>query len=364
MKSYIWQNKNWPNFTWDENKIAPLEQKVINKDGFLQGVLSTFSDDYIQKHGAKIIAKEIERSWKIEGEHLDELSVYSSVCRKLNIEDQIKAKKTSHIEKIVDVTIDAIRNINKTLDKNRIFNWHEKMFPLGLSQGKSINIGEYRKLPIDVISGEMGKEEIIYTALEADKVEDEMELFFKWVNSSKRYSPFLTSAIAHLWFVTIHPFEDGNGRIARAISDFILYKNRKIENSFYAVSSQIKLEQRDYYKELNKAQTSSNLDITFWLFWYLNCVNNAIDKVTDEVKETLKKEQFFIKLNSIKLNKRQRKMIEKIMDNWAGNINTTKWAKICKCSQDTATRDLNDLIDKGLFKKNSKGPRTNYELIY
>ena len=364
MSKYIWQCKDWPNSKWDKKLIHSIDENDINNDGFLKGLLSTFESDYIKKHNAKMIAKEIERSWKIEGEHLEKLSIYSSVCRKFNIEEQIKRKKSSYIDGIVDITIDAINNKNKFLDKERLCNWHSLMFPTSISQGKVIKSGEYRSDPIDIIAGEMGKEKVIFSALPSSSLEKDMNIFLKWLNEDFSTSNFVKSAIAHLWFATIHPFEDGNGRLARVISDLVLYQNRESGYSFYSMSSQIKSEQREYYKEINIAQTNGLLDITQWICWYLNCINNSINNVINKVNETKKIEKFFLNLNSISLNQRQTKMIDKIIYDWSGNVNTSKWAKICSCSQDTATRDLNDLINKGIFKKNSNGPHTNYELVY
>ncbi len=364
MSRYIWENQDWPKFFWDENKIIPLEQKIINNEGFLKGLISSLETDYIQNHSAKMFAKEIERSWRIEGEKLEELSVYSSVCRKLNIESQVKKKESSHIDGIVDVSIDAIMNDDKKLYKERLFKWHSQMFSNKISEGTFIICGGYREDSIDVVSGELGKEIILYTAVPAEIVDSEMFKFFNWINNDYLFSNFVKSAIAHLWFLTIHPFEDGNGRLARVISDFVLYQNRNINYSFYSISSEIRLEQKNYYKELNKAQTADNLDITNWLIWYLECINNSINNIISEINHTIKINKFYSKINSLKLNKRQKKMIDKILNDFKGNINTSKWAKICNCSQDTATRDLKDLIEKGIFKINIKGPKTNYEIIF
>lgn len=364
MKEYIWNLEDWPNFYWDNNIIAKLQQLVISNDGYLKGLISTFEPDFIERQSAKIIATEIERSWKIEGEHLEALSVYSSVCRKLNIENQINRKLNSHLDGIVDVTIDAIRSDNKILDKDRLFNWHRKMFPTNVSQGSLIESGKYRDFPIDVVSGEMGKEKILYTAIDAKRINYEMNNLLEWINSKFSFSNYVKSAISHLWFLTIHPFEDGNGRLARAISDFVIYQNSNDIFSFYSISYQIKLEQKMYYEKLNKAQTNNSLDITDWISWYLNCINNSINQVITEINKTIKIEKFYRKINQLKINKRQKKMIDKIMDDFKGNITTVKWAKICNCSQDTATRDINDLIKKNILKKNAKGPHTNYELIF
>jgi Fic family protein len=363
MKDYIWGNKEWPNFYWDRSVISLKDNEVFYNEGFLKGVLSSFEKEYMLKHHAKIISTEIEKSWKIEDENLDKLTVYSSVCRKLNIEDAINRKHSSHIDGIVEITLDAIDGEIKTLDSSRLFDWNSKMFPNSKSGGLPIKKGQYRENPIDVIAGEYGKEKVVYTAVPNESTDGEMEKFFSFVNNDMDYSKFVKSAIAHLWFATIHPFEDGNGRLARAISDFVLYQNNK-GYSFYSISAQIKLEQKEYYREINKAQTNSCLDITEWIIWYLDCLNRSIIKVTDNVNITIKNEKFFRKANSYSLNKNQLFMIGKIIDERRGKITTKKWAKICSCSHDTATRDLNDLIKKGLFKKISAGPNTSYELIY
>ncbi|MBK5201863.1 MAG: Fic family protein, partial [Spirochaetaceae bacterium] len=191
----------------------------------------------------------------------------------------------------------------------------------------------------------------------------EMDKFFSFINHNNDYSKFVKSAIAHLWFVTIHPFEDGNGRLARTISDFVLYQKNK-GYSFYSISAQIQLEQKDYYVSLNKAQTNDSLDITEWIVWYLNCLNKAILKASENIKFTIRKEKFFKIVNASSLNDRQLKMIKKLTEDWNGKITSKKWSKICVCSVDTSTRDLNDLIKKGMFKKNSSGPNTSYELLY
>ncbi|MGH4038483.1 MAG: Fic family protein [Sphaerochaeta sp.] len=363
MNEYIWQNDKWPNFYWNEKEIATLENEVFYKEGFLKGLLSTFEDDYLKKHQAQTITNEIERSWKIESENLDQISVYSSVCRKMNIEEQVKRQPTSHIDGIVDITLDALNNTDE-LTESRLLGWHSKMFPTSTSGGHKILRGQFRKSPVDVVKGEYGKEVVVFSAINFNEIDTEMQMFFKWINKKQDFSKFTKSAIAHLWFATIHPFEDGNGRLARAISDFVLYQSSKNNYSFYSISSELKIEQRSYYEELNRVQTSDSLDITDWLKWYLKCLNNTIEKTTAIINNTVIKEKYMRRAKSLKLNARQSKMLNKITGNWTGKITTAKWSNICSCSQDTSNRDINDLIKKGLMKKIFNGPHTHYEIVY
>lgn len=362
MNMYIWQRKDWPCFSWNTQKLLPLLEEIAHAEGRLQGYVETLDPRIAKDQQALAITQEIEKSWSIEGEKLDELMVYSSVCRRLQIEDNIPHPTSGdHIEGIVDVMMDIVENAAMPLTEQRLFAWHRNFFPTGYSGELVIQTGAYRKKPMEIVKGPLGKTKVIFEAPEAKDVPSEMAAFMQWLNTdNEELSIKLKSAIAHLWFVTIHPFEDGNGRCARAISDYVLSKDSSVTR-LYSLSVYVKRHQKQYYDELNKAQTG-NLEITSWLVWYLGCLLESIDSVLSTVDKTIRMAKFFEKANSLHLNSRQEQILVKLAGDWKGPMTTSKWAKICTCSQDTASRDIKALIDKGLLKKVSSGPATHYEL--
>jgi Fic family protein len=270
-----------------------------------------------------------------------------------------------NVDGIVDLLIDATKNFEQALSNERLFSWHRSLFPTGESGLYKIISGNWRDDstgPMQVVSGAIGKEKVHYQAPPANKVEKEMKLFLEWFNQEQEMDIVLKAAIAHLWFITIHPFEDGNGRIARAIADMLLARSDEQSYRFYSMSTQIRKERNDYYAILESTQRET-LDITKWIEWFLNCLLNAIDNSEKLLEKIIFKHSFWLRFAAVNINSRQRKILNLLVEDFEGVLNTTKWAKITKCSQDTALRDIQDLIDKGILAKSSKGGRsTNYEL--
>ncbi len=311
----------------------------------------------------EILTQEIIKSTEIEGEILDREQVRSSVARRLGLDVSGLVYSERHVDGIVDLMIDATRNYDKDLNKERLFSWHSALFPSGRSGMYRILAGQWRDDstgPMQVVSGALGKEKVHFQAPAAAQVENEMRLFLDWFNLEQKTDLLLKAAIAHLWFVTIHPFEDGNGRIARALSDMLLARSDEQSYRFYSMSTQIRKERNSYYDMLEKTQKGS-LDITNWLEWFLNALLHSIENSENVLEKIINKHYFWVKYARININGRQRKILNLLMDDFDVVLNTTKWAKIGKCSQDTALRDIQDLIEKEILVKSNQGGRsTNY----
>lgn len=306
---------------------------------------------------------DVVKSSEIEGEQLNYDQVRSSIARRLGIFNAGLIPSNRNIEGVVDMMLDATQNYTDPLTNERLFGWHAALFPTGYSGLYQIEVGRYRKGEMQVVSGAMGKEKIHYEALSAKDIEAEMNKFLAWINSDNSLDPVVKSAIAHFWFVIIHPFDDGNGRIARAISDMLLARAEKSTERFYSMSSQILIERKRYYEILQKVQHSAG-DITDWLVWFLKCLQNSLLQTSVTIQNILLKAAFWKIYESTEINERQRHMLNKLLDGFDGKLKTSKWAKIVKCSQDTALRDIRDLIEKGILQQEKEGGRsTNYELI-
>lgn len=362
---YLYNNKNWPIFEWNSEKLLPLLSYVRNRQGKLIGKMGALGFELRNEANLEILTLEILKSTEIEGEFLDKEQVRSSIARRLGLDISGLVYSERNVDGIVDLMIDATKNFDKELNKDRLFSWHAALFPTGQSGMYKIITGNWRDDstgPMQVVSGALGKEKIHYQALPASQIEDEMKIFLDWFNFEQNTDLVLKAAIAHLWFVTIHPFEDGNGRISRALSDMLLARSDEQSYRFYSMSTQIRKERNIYYDILEKSQ-KSNLDITNWLEWFLNSLLHAIENSEQLLKKIIYKHSFWITNSKVNINDRQRKVINMLMDDFEGVLNTTKWAKIGKCSQDTALRDIQDLIDKEIMVKKEQGGRsTNYEL--
>lgn len=362
---YLYHNPNWPLFEWNSEKFLPLLSNVRNRQGKLIGKMGTLGFDLRNEANLEILTQEIIKSTEIEGEILEKGQVRSSIARKLGLDISGLVYSERHVDGIVDLMIDATKNFDKELNKERLFSWHSALFPTGESGMYKITAGHWRddsKGPMRVVSGAIGKEKVHFQAPPASVIENEMRLFFDWFNLEQTTDLVLRAAIAHLWFVTIHPFEDGNGRIGRAISDMLLARSDEQSYRFYSLSSQIRKERNAYYDLLEKTQRGS-LDITKWIEWFLNCLLHAIEHSEIVLEKIINKHAFWIKNAGINLNDRQRKILNMLMDDFQGVLNTTKWSKIGKCSQDTALRDIQDLIEKDILIKTEQGGRsTNYML--
>jgi Fic family protein len=311
------------------------------------------------------LTEEVRKSSEIEGERLDYGEVRSSLARRLGIEIKRLAPPNRHVDGIVEMTLDAVRNYAEPLTAERLFLWHASLFPLGRSGLRSITVGAWRTDsdgPMLVVSGSAGVEKVHFRAPEADRLNDEIAAFLAWFNSPWQHDPVLRAAVAHLWFVTVHPFDDGNGRIARAIADLALAAAENSPQRCYSMSSQIQKEQRSYYAVLEQTQKGS-LDITEWLRWFLECLMRAVDSAESVIGEVLRKASFWNSVEKSQLNERQQRVLSKVLDGMEGKLTTARWARMAKCSHDTALRDIQSLISIGVLTQYPTGGRsTSYSL--
>lgn len=363
---YIYQNSSWPNFTWENDRLIPLLSKVRNLQGKIVGKMEAIGFNLRNEAVLETLTLDVVKSTEIEGEILNLDQVRSSVARRLGLEIGALGSSDRNIDGIVDLIIDATRNCMDPISAERLFGWHSSLFPGGRSGLYKISVGSWRldsTGPMQVVSGAMGKERVHYQAPDSSILPKEMDVFMDWFNRDNNIEPVIKAAVAHLWFVTLHPFEDGNGRIGRALTDLLLARADGSTQRFYSMSSQIRIERRSYYDILERTQ-KGGLDITDWLFWFLNCLLDALVSSDTILAKVLIKAQFWeIHIATI-LNERQRQMINKLLDGFDGKLTSSKWAKISKCSQDTAIRDIQDLISKSILKKEASGGRsTNYELF-
>ncbi len=364
-KIYIYQQDNWPNFTWNIKELSYLLSEVRNKQGRLIGKMEALGFDLQNEAFLEILTSDILKTNEIEGILLNKDEVRSSVAHRLGINIGGLLPANRNIEGIVDMMFDATKNFNKPLTKKRLFDWHFALFPFGRSGMYEIITGNWRDDstgPMQVVSGAMGKEKVHYQAPPANIIEKEMAFFINWFNEDTNIDLVLKAGIAHLWFVTLHPFEDGNGRITRALTDMLLARSDGLPQRFYSMSSQIQNERKMYYEILEKTQKGT-LDITEWLHWFLKTLEKAIVSSEKTLALVIRKHKFWT-INGTKIkNERQKKILNKLLDGFTGNLTSSKWAKITKCSQDTALRDIQDLIDKGILVKSATGGRsTKYEL--
>lgn len=360
---YIWEYSDWPDFFYNEKEIAPILEECHIEQGKLLSRMEILRISEKEEKILSTITNDVIKSSEIEGYILNKEQVRSSIARRLSIQTSGLVNSDRSVDAVVEMMLDATRNYEQLLTEERLFAWHACLFPTGYSGMYKIDVGKYRKNPMQVVSGGIGLEKVHYEAPNPEQVSFEMQKFLEWVNSD--FSDGLVkSAIAHLWFVTIHPFDDGNGRIARTISDMLLCRSDRSSLRFYSMSTQIMNEKNDYYSILERTQ-KGNLDITEWIKWFLNCVLKAIKLSFNQTCSILKKYTYLKSIENVSLNERQRLMIEKILDaSWYGVLNTSKWAKIAKCSTDTALRDISDLIEKGILEKEatSGGRSTNYKI--
>ncbi len=362
MAKYIYEYDNWPEFTWDDKKIGGIIGKVRHLQGKIFGQMGALGFSIKEETILSTLTLDVLKSSEIEGEFLNYEQVRSSIAKRLGIENAGIVHVDRNVEGVVEMMLDATQNYDKILDQERIFGWHATLFSSGWSGIHRIDTGCYRDGEMQVVSGPMGKEKIHFQAPSPNEVKKEMDLFLDWFNKETEIDEVLKAAIAHFWFIIIHPFDDGNGRIARAISDMLLARSEKSTQRFYSLSNQILSEEKKYYEVLQKVQHSSG-DITDWLDWFLNCLFRALENTDETLKCIYKKADFWDKNKETVLNNRQRIMLNKMFDEFEGKLRSSKWAKITKCSTDTALRDIKDLIEKGILRQEDSGGRsTNYEL--
>jgi len=365
MKLYIHQKDNWPNFTWRNEAFLNQLSEARNLQGRLIGKMETLGFDLRNEALLETLALDVLKSTEIEGEILNPNQVRSSIARRLGMELAGSVDSDRNVDGMVEMMIDATNNCFKPLTSDRLFDWHAALFPMGRSGIFKIIVADWRKDlngPMQVVSGSAGKENIHFQAPDAFLIDTEMNRFLKWFNENGEIDLVIKAAIAHLWFITIHPFQDGNGRITRALTDMLLAQSDKSSQRFYSMSAQIRIERKQYYEILEKVQ-KGELDITEWIEWFLNCLINALKSTDILLTKVLFKGDFWNKHSKTIINERQKKLINKLLDGFEGKLTSIKYAKISKCSKDTAIRDINDLIDKEILQKEAAGGRsTNYEL--
>jgi len=359
-KNAIHSRKNWTAFSWNENAVTPLLNEVIRLQGKICGLMLAMG--FSQKTEAMLntLTLDVLKSSEIEGERLSYEQVRSSIARRLGIDVANSVKSSRAIDGVVEMMLDATQNFKKALTEKRLFDWHRVLF--ASEYFPAISVGKYRTEEMQIVSGRMGHLNIHYEAPEPERLSEEMALFLKWLNEENEPNYVLKSATAHFWFVTIHPFEDGNGRIARAISDMMLARSDNSSQRFYSMSAQILKARKKYYDILEKTQYG-NGDITDWLLWFLETLKKALLESEKIIDSVLFKANFWDKHKDTPLNNRQRLMLNKLMDGFTGRLKSSKWAKIAKCSPDSALRDIKDLLDKGILRQDQHGGRsTGYEL--
>ena len=362
MAKYIYEYDKWSEFTWDDKRIVVILGKVRHLQGKILGQMSALGFSIKEETILSTLTLDVLKSSEIEGEFLNQEQVRSSIAKRLGLDYAGMVHVDRNVEGVVEMMLDVTQRYDKTLDHERIFGWHAALFPTGWSGMHRIDTGCYRDGEIQVVSGPMGKEKIHFQAPSAEVVKKEMDVFLNWLDKKTNIDGVLKAAIAHFWFIIIHPFDDGNGRIARAISDMLLARSEESSQRFYSLSSQILIEKKTYYEILQKVQHSSG-DITDWLEWFLNCLFRALENTEETLKGVLLKADFWDKNKETILNSRQRLMLNKLFDGFDGKLKSSKWAKITKCSADTALRDIKDLIEKEILKQEELGGRsTNYEL--
>lgn len=360
---YIWQHDDWPNFRWDAETLLEPLSRLSKLHGQLSGQISMFGFNDKCEANLQALTSELLSSSDIEGVTLNANSVRSSLARKLGIESGGTLVEDHYVEGLVDVMLDATRNAGEPLTAERLFGWHYALFPLGRSGMSRITVGGWRMgdEPMQVVSGAFGHQRVHYEAPASADVAREMEMFLTWFNTCQ-LSPYIKAAIAHLWFVTIHPFDDGNGRLSRTIADMCLSALDSPESRYYSMSAEINHSKRDYYDILERTQ-KGGVDITEWILWFMDCLERAIQRASVTMKSTLEKALFWDRVKNVPLNERQRKVVNRLWDGFEGKLTSSKWAKICSCSSDTALRDINDLIAKGILCDSGENGRNKNYLL-
>ena len=362
MAKYIYQNKNWTDFTWDDKAINAVFGEVKLLQGKLIGHMNALGFNAKEEVSLSALTMDVVKSSEIEGELLNYDQVRSSIARHLGINTAGLVPSSRHIEGVVEMMLDATQRYQMPLTQKRLLGWHAALFPTGYSGPYKIVTGKYRTGEMQVVSGAMGKEKVHYEAIKPEFVKAEMEHFLQWYNTDEKLDPVLKAAIAHFWFIIIHPFDDGNGRIGRAIADMLLSRAEKSGERFYSMSGQILIERKRYYEVLQKVQHSSG-DITEWLNWFLHCLKNTMLSTEETTQKVLRKAEFWKQHEHTPINERQRLMLNKLLEDFEGKLQTSKWAKITKTSNDTALRDIKDLVAKRILKKTEdSGRNANYVL--
>ena len=364
-KIYIWQQKAWPHWQYDHKQLAPLLAQVHLAQGHLQGRMHDLGMDLRDHAVLRVLTEDVLKTSEIEGESLNPESVRSSIARRLGLDIGALAPADRHVDGVVDMVLDAIQNHQSQLTAKRLHGWRAAMFPTGFSGLSKIRVGQWRndaQGPMQVVSGAMNRQKIHYEAPPATQLRAEMAHFIRWFNADHENDPVVKAGLAHLWFVTVHPFDDGNGRIARAVGDMALACAAGSSQRYYSLSAQIQRERKAYYDQLEATQ-KGDLDVTPWLVWFLGCLLRALQGAGHMLDSVLTKARYWHQWAGTPMNARQMKLLNKLLDGFDGHLSTSKWAAIGKCSQDTALRDISELLErKVLTRSDASGRSTRYEL--
>ena len=364
-RRYIHELRDWPRFYWDRERLAKPLAFVRHRQGRLIGHMEALGFPLQQEAVLQTLTQDVVKSSEIEGEKLDAGQVRSSIARRLGMDAGGVHAADRNVEGVVEMALDATRHYDQPLTSERLFAWHASLFPTGRGGMRKIRVGAWRNGPMQVVSGPIGRERAHFEAPAANGLDREMKMFLDWFNEDNESADIdavLTSGLAHLWFVTIHPFDDGNGRIARAIADLMLARSERNAQRFYSMSDQIRQERGAYYDILERTQKGT-LDITPWMEWFLACLGRAIDGAHTTLSTVLQKARFWKTLGEVQLNERQRLVLNRLLDGFEGHLTTSKWAKIARCSSDTALRDIAELVQRGVLVRNpARGRSTSYAL--
>ncbi|AXQ31585.1 Fic family protein [Solimonas sp. K1W22B-7] len=363
---YIWQSREWPRWRYDAAALAEPLSLVHHAQGHLAGRMTDLGMAQRDEATLRTFTEDVLKTSEIEGDRLSPDAVRSSVARRLGVDIGALAPADRHIDGVVDMVLDATQNFGAALTQERICGWHAALFPTGYSGMRAIRVGAWRDDhdgPMQVVSGGVGREKVHFEAPPADRLPAEMNAFLRWFDDTPQEDRLLRAGIAHLWFVTVHPFEDGNGRVARAVGDLALARAENSSQRFYSLSAQIQGERKTYYELLERTQKGT-LDITEWLQWFLACLLRAIQHAEAGLSDVLAKATFWQRWAAISMNERQITLLNQLLDGFEGKLTSGKWAKIAKCSTDTALRDISSLVELGVLKKSGAGGRsTSYELV-
>jgi Fic family protein len=362
---YIHELPDWPNFTWKREELAEILASVRHRQGKLIGHMEALGFKLRQEAVLQTLTADVLKSSEIEGEKLDAEEVRTSIARRLGMDIGALKPADRNVEGVVEMMLDATRNYALPLSDERLFAWHSSLFPTGRSGMSKIRVGTWRddtSGSMEVVSGPMGKERVHFEAPKAARLDKEMKVFLEWFNGNSDIDPVLKAGLAHLWFVTIHPFDDGNGRIARAVADMALARSENSPQRFYSMSAQIRQERAAYYDILEQTQKGT-MDVTPWMKWFLECLGRAIEGAQTTLSAVLNKARFWESVSGKAINERQRLVLNRLLDGFEGKLTTSKYAKLAKCSQDTALRDILALVSEGVLIRNAEGGRsTSYSL--
>ncbi len=357
---FIYEDPDWPRMHWDSRRLAETRADTRHRQGLLVGRLSALGLRLQSEAGLVALTSEIVQSSAIEGERLPREEVRSSIARRLGLPLAGLVNSGREVDGVVAMTLDATRRFSEPLTEQRLFDWHSALFPTGRSGLRRIRVGQWRDDrdgPMQVVSGPFGSERVHFEAPPAAQVAEEVHRFLNWLNTDDGADPVLRAALAHFWFVTIQPFDDGNGRIARAVCELMLARSDGRQDRFYSMSAQIEAERREYYTRLELSQRGG-LDITSWMDWFVNCLRRALSRAESELEAVLHKASVWERANTHGLNDRQRTVLTRLLDGWQGNLTSSKYATIAKCSADTALRDIRGLMEAGVIMQNAAGGRS------